>query len=102
MKGFALDEKGDLIIENNEIVMVNGNDLLKQNVKSVLSTNKGEWSLNVEEGINFNNILGKQSSIISAPAERTSGTATSAEIESMKKKDAELNRLLQNRLDGEA
>ena len=62
MKGFALDEKGDLIIENNEIVMVNGNDLLKQNVKSVLSTNKGEWSLNVDEGIDFTNILGKQSS----------------------------------------
>lgn len=65
MKCFALDDKGDLLIKNNEIVMINGNELLKQNIEMVLSTNKGEWSLNIDEGINFANILGKHRPTIS-------------------------------------
>ncbi len=59
MRGFALDESGDIIIKNNKIQMVEGNDLLQQTVRSVLGTNKGEWFANVDEGITFSNILGK-------------------------------------------
>ena len=64
IKGFAL-KNGDLCIENNEIKMINGEELKRQSIESVLNTNKGEWSLNIDEGINFSNILGKKRSGIS-------------------------------------
>lgn len=59
MKGFQLDDKGDIIIVNGHIQMIDGNELLRQTVQSVLGTNKGEWILNTDEGIVFSNILGK-------------------------------------------
>lgn len=59
MTGFALDKNNDLLISNNQMQMINGNDLTKQTVKTVIGTNKGEWCLNENEGINFKNILGK-------------------------------------------
>ena len=59
MKGFMLDENGDILIENGQIQLVNGDELVRQTVESVLGTNKGEWFLNIEEGINFSNLLGK-------------------------------------------
>lgn len=43
----------------NKIQMIEGKNLLKQKVESVLGTNKGEWVLNKQEGITFSNILGK-------------------------------------------
>jgi len=60
MKGFALDSNGDLMIKNNQIQMVNGNELIRQTIESVLKTNKGEWFLDTDEGITFDNILGKE------------------------------------------
>lgn len=62
MKGFALDKNGDLLIENNQIQMINGNELVRQTVERVLQTNKNEWFLNTDEGITFSNILGKKKS----------------------------------------
>lgn len=59
VKGFAIDSTGDLLIDNNEIQMVEGEELLKQTVQSIIGTNKGEWFLNENEGIEFSNILGK-------------------------------------------
>lgn len=52
---------GDLVITNNEIELVEGNELTKQTIQSVLSTNKGEWKFDTEEGISFYNILGERS-----------------------------------------
>lgn len=66
MKGFLLDNSGDIVMTVNEstkrkeIQMIDGNELLKQTVEYVLSTNKGEWAFHENEGINFSNILGKQ------------------------------------------
>lgn len=54
-----MDENGDLLIVNEEIQMVNGADLVRQTVEKVLGTNKGEWSLDIDEGIEFDNFLGK-------------------------------------------
>ena len=48
---------GDLIITNNEIELVEGNELKTQTIQSVLSTNKGEWIFDLEEGIDFDNVL---------------------------------------------
>lgn len=59
MQGFALTEDGDLLIENNQIKMVADNELLRQKIKTVLQTNIGEWFLNLNEGIDFSNLLGK-------------------------------------------
>ena len=54
-----IDKKGDAVIENNDIKLVNGNELIKQKVRQVLSTNLGEWWLNEDEGIAFDTILCK-------------------------------------------
>ena len=59
MKGFALDAKGDLLIENNEISLVTGESLTQQKVATVLQTNLGEWFFDLEQGIDRNNLLGK-------------------------------------------
>ena len=59
MKGFAIDENGDIVIENNDIQLINGDDLIRQNVEKLIGTNKGEWFLNKNEGINFKTILKK-------------------------------------------
>lgn len=58
MKGFKLTD-GDLSFTNNEIDMVRDNELTAQTIQYVISTNKGEWLFNKDEGINFSNILGK-------------------------------------------
>ena len=60
MKGFALDNNGDIIIVKNKIKMIDGVDLINQTVKTVLGTNKTEWFLNIDEGIDFNNLLSKK------------------------------------------
>ena len=59
MRGFCLDKNGDVVIENGKIAMINGNELLRQTVQCVIATNKGEWFLNKEEGINYRAILKK-------------------------------------------
>ncbi len=59
MKSFAIDDTGDLIIENHEIKMVEGDELIRQKVQEVINTNKGEWFMDWEQGVDFSNILGK-------------------------------------------
>lgn len=39
--------------------MVDGNELQRQKVQEVISTNKGEWPFDLEQGIKFDNVLGK-------------------------------------------
>lgn len=58
MKGFRVTD-GDLVITNEEIEIVEGSELTAQTIQCVVSTNKGEWLFNQDEGINFENILGK-------------------------------------------
>lgn len=59
MQGFLLDENGDIVIENGKIGLVSDNELKAQTIRTVLKTNKGEWFLNENEGINFYTIMGK-------------------------------------------
>lgn len=59
MKGFALDENSDLLIENNEISLVVGDSLLQQKVQTVLRTNLQEWFFDWDQGIDFDNLNGK-------------------------------------------
>lgn len=96
MIGLKLKD-GDLVISNNEIEQVEGDELTVQTIQQVLSTNKGEWLFDAEEGINFDNILGKQ---------RTkTGTAKDAlyrqEIANARAENNKHIEALARRLDGE-
>ncbi|KOP82014.1 hypothetical protein AMS60_05660 [Bacillus sp. FJAT-21945] len=51
--------KGDLEFKNGDLVMVEGDEELQQCIEIVLGTNKGEWFLNPELGIDFNKIREK-------------------------------------------
>lgn len=62
MKGFALDDKGDVLIENGVISIVVGDSLLQQKVMTVLRTNLREWFFDWGQGIDFSNLLGKGTS----------------------------------------
>lgn len=59
MKGFALDKDGDVLIENNEISIVVGGSLIQQKVATVLRTNLEEWFFDWDEGVDYDNLLGK-------------------------------------------
>ena len=74
MKGFELSN-GDLSITNNEIDMIEGAELDVQTIGCVISTNKGEWIYNAEEGIDFDAVLGKHTNADSAKSEIAEGIA---------------------------
>jgi hypothetical protein len=57
MKDLMVDSKGDLIISKHDLQFVRDRELTLQKTKLILSTNKGEWLLDVNEGINFRAIL---------------------------------------------
>lgn len=59
MKGFKVDEKGDIVFENGSIALVENDELKAQTLRTVMATNKGEWFLNENEGVDFKFLLGK-------------------------------------------
>lgn len=59
MKGFYLDSNGDVAIKYGRIALIEGADLVKQTIRQVLNTNKGEWWLNENEGIDFRKFVTK-------------------------------------------
>lgn len=60
MKGFMVSDDGDVVVAANKLMMVDGDELLRQTVRQVLGTNKQEWFLNTEEGIDFSVMLRKR------------------------------------------
>ena len=50
---------GDIVIENNDLVLVTGQEELRQNIENRLSVNKGEWFLNTDLGLQYSDIQGK-------------------------------------------
>lgn len=59
MNGFAMDAAGDVLIENGDISIIAGDSLLQQKIQTVLHTNLGEWFFDWDQGIDFDNLLGK-------------------------------------------
>lgn len=59
MKDLQVNASGDLIITGNDLQYVRDKELTAQKCRLILSTNKGEWLLNPDEGINFRAILVK-------------------------------------------
>ena len=97
-----LNDSGDVVIKNNEIQMISDDALLQQRVQSILGTNKGEWPLNSNEGINFKNVLGKHKQIDN----NTTNVKQyyESEIQYLKAKSVEENsyvELLEKRLEGD-
>lgn len=79
--------------------------MLRQTMKTVLSTNKGEWSLNVNEGIDIYNILGKRKlkpKSDKQAALENENTHLKARLAEYDKDSSEMNSLLEKRLDGES
>lgn len=59
-----LDDNNDLVFENNQLVLVDGADFVKQLLKQRLQTFIGEWFLDTSLGIPyFQEILKKQVNI---------------------------------------
>ena len=50
---------GDVLIENGDISIIAGDSLLQQKIQTVLHTNLGEWFFDWDQGIDFDNLLGK-------------------------------------------
>lgn len=96
MKGFMLSD-GDLSLTGGEIDMVEGTELTAQTIKHVLSTNKGEWLFDEEEGIDFDVIFGKQSVKTTTTADK----ALQSEYSSVVEDQNALAEKLRRRLDGD-
>ena len=97
MKGFKITD-GDLEFTNGEISMVEDSELKAQTIKQVISTNKGEWLFDKDEGINFRSIF--QGRVRKPQA----GEISRQEYNSLKQNASVYNELakkLERRLDGE-
>lgn len=59
MKTFKI-VNGDLVFDGqNNLAMVEGEEEIAQSIERVLTTNKGEWFLNLEHGLDYQEIQGK-------------------------------------------
>lgn len=91
MQGFALDSSGDVVVQKNKIVMISDKALTLQTVRTVIGTNKGEWFLNTDEGINFDNMLGKNPDYDAIKGEVAQGLSQVNEDLMLKNFDYSLN-----------
>lgn len=96
MTGFRLNN-GDLVITNGEIELVENSELKAQTIQQVLSTNKGEWLFDTEEGIDFDVILGKHRT----KKETAKDALYRQELSNMRNREDGLIEKLAKRLDGE-
>lgn len=69
MIDFALDDSGDLAIVNNDLVMIDGAERVRQQLQIKLRLWAGEWFMDTEFGTPYlSDILGKQLSLGGAVA----------------------------------
>lgn len=59
MKALKIDENGDFVMENGSFVMVEGDEQLAQEVRIAIQTNRGEWFLDLDEGLDREPIFAK-------------------------------------------
>lgn len=60
MIDFKVGPDGDVVFENGDIVLVEGDEELCQCIVDILLTNLGEWYLNPEHGFARFNVLGQK------------------------------------------
>lgn len=56
-------ENGDIVIRNGEWIFVEGDEELAQSVKATMQMQRGEFFLEEEAGMRYDNLLGKSSNI---------------------------------------
>lgn len=59
MKDLLVNSNGDLVLSSGDFQYVKDANLMRQKAQLILSTNKSEWNLNPDEGIDFFAILTK-------------------------------------------
>lgn len=59
MKSFKVSNNGDLIIKNGDLVIVDKHEEIRQSIERILTTNVGEWFLDMEFGLDYQAIQGK-------------------------------------------
>lgn len=59
MQSLKLDDTGDLIFLSGELQLISGPDEIAQCCALAVGTNKGEWILDPDMGIDFKRITGK-------------------------------------------
>lgn len=59
MKDLLIGSNGDLVVSGGDFPYVKDENLTRQKVQLILSTNKGEWEFDRDEGIDFFAILTK-------------------------------------------
>lgn len=86
MKTFKIVE-GDLVLDGqNNLVMVDEIEEEAQSIERIITTNQGEWFLNILHGLDYNEIQGKgkdKESIILAITEAIHQDSRVEDIESM-------------------
>lgn len=75
-------ENGDLVIENNDFILIDGDEELAQSIKTVLLTQKEEFFLNPEHGLFRENILGKEANQTAATDDIIEAISQEERIES--------------------
>ncbi|MFD1777004.1 DUF2634 domain-containing protein [Paenibacillus rhizophilus] len=59
MLSLKVDETGDLVFAGGELQLVSGPEEIAQSCRMAVGTNKGEWFLDLDFGIDFSRIMGK-------------------------------------------
>lgn len=60
MKSPLIDETGDVVFKNGDLVMIEGDEELAQGIRVLLETSLEEWFLDPDFGLDRNSILVKK------------------------------------------
>ena len=91
MKSFKVDKNGDLIIENGDLVMIDGKEEIRQSIERILTTNVGEWFLDMEFGLDYQAIQGKGKTKESIKLAITEAIYQEPRIKTVDIKDSEID-----------
>lgn len=91
MISLKVDDTGDLVFSGGELEMIEGPEELAQCCRLGIGTNKREWFLNPDMGINFNLFLGKQVDKAQMRDELAAGLLQDSRIQSVENIEFTIN-----------
>lgn len=59
MKTFKMLDDDLVFDDTNNLIMISGYDEVRQSIERILTTNKNEWFLNIDFGLDYSSIRGK-------------------------------------------
>ncbi|PAD73664.1 DUF2634 domain-containing protein [Paenibacillus campinasensis] len=92
MISLKVDQSGDLVFAGGEMVTIEGPEELAQCCRLGIGTNKNEWFLNPDMGINFKLFLGKEIDEAQMRDELTAGLLQESRIQSVENVEFTINR----------